>query len=94
MEKTYKIRYNTQSTDDSTNWRLICDEEEILVEDIYITSQTNTTKDWVEELKQHKYHIICTGHLIIKDNVAYIINNTYDISVTKIREQLKIKQNE
>ena len=29
---------------------------------------------------------------MIKDNVAYIINNPYDISATKIREQLKTKK--
>ena len=42
MEKTYQIRYNTQSKDDSTTWRLICDDEEILVEDIIITAETYT----------------------------------------------------
>ena len=30
--KTYQIRYNTQSTDDSNRWRLIDDGKEILVE--------------------------------------------------------------
>jgi uncharacterized membrane protein len=75
MKKTYQIRYNTQSKDDSTSWRLICDNEEILVEDVYIDAQTYTSKDWIEELKQHKYHISCTGNLLIKDNVAFITTN-------------------
>ena len=72
MKKTYQVRYNTNSTDDKTSWRLICDGEEILVSDIYITAETHTTKDFVKELNEYKYHISCTGYLLIKDNVAYI----------------------
>ena len=53
MEKTYQIRYNTKSKNDLTSWRLISDGEEILVEDIYITSETYTSKDYMKELKQH-----------------------------------------
>ena len=30
-EKVYQVRYNTQSTDDSNRWRLLCDGQEILV---------------------------------------------------------------
>ncbi len=72
MKKTYQIRYYTDSKENSTSWRLICDDKEILVEDIYIDCQTYTSKDWVEELKQHKYHISCTGILVVKNNIAYI----------------------
>jgi uncharacterized membrane protein len=72
MKKTYQIRYNTHSKDDSTSWRLISDDGEILVNDIYVTSKTYTTKDFVDELGLYKYHMSCTGHLKIKDNVAYI----------------------
>jgi uncharacterized membrane protein len=75
MKKTYQIRYNTHSKDDSTSWRLISDGEEILVSDIVITSKTRTTKDFVEEIKSFKYHISCTGHLSIYNNVAYITTN-------------------
>ena len=75
MKKTYQVRYNTNSTDDKTSWRLICDGEEILVSDIYITAETHTTKDFVKELNEYKYHISCTGYLLIKDNVAYITTN-------------------
>ena len=38
--KTYQIRYNTQSTDDSNRWRLIADGEETLVSNIIINTQT------------------------------------------------------
>ena len=40
--KTYQIRYNTQSTDDSNRWRLISDGGETLVSDIIINTQTKT----------------------------------------------------
>ena len=83
MEKVYQIRYNTQSKDNSTSWRLIFDDKEILVEDIYITAETYTSSDWIKELKQHKYHINCTGHLKIKDNVAYITTNDKKLSVKR-----------
>ena len=83
MEKTYQIRYNTQSKDNSTNWRLICDGEEILVEDINITAQTHTTKDFIKELNEYKYHISCIGHLLVKNNVAYITTNEQVASVKR-----------
>ena len=53
MEKTYQIRYNTKSKNHLTSWRLICDGEERFVEDVYITTETFTSKDWVKELKQY-----------------------------------------
>lgn len=83
MEKTYQIQYNTKSRNECTSWKLICDGEEILVEDIYITTETYTSKDWVKELKQHKYHINCTGNLLIKNNVAYITTNDKQLSVKR-----------
>ena len=83
MEKTYQIRYNNQSEDNSTSWRLICDGVEIFVEDIYITAETYTSKDWMNDLKQFKYHIHCKGHLLIKNNVAYITTNDKVLSVKR-----------
>lgn len=75
MIKTYQIRYNTNSTDDSTSWRLICDGKETIVSNIQINAKTITTKDFVSDIDTFKYHISCTGNLIIKDNVAYISNS-------------------
>jgi uncharacterized membrane protein len=75
MEKHYNIRYNTKSTDDSNRWRLICDGKEILVSNIVITSKTNTTSVFVEELDEYKYHISCVGVLQIVDNVAIITSS-------------------
>ena len=72
MEKKYHIRYNTESTDDSTSWRLICDGEETLVSNVKILSKTITTKNYIPELEKYKYHITCTGNLLIENNVAYI----------------------
>jgi len=76
-QKTYQIRYNTASKDDSESWRLICDGEEILVSDIIITSKTRTTKDYIENIG-NKYHITCEGILNIKDNVAHIETKRHD----------------
>ena len=70
-EKIYQIRYNTNSTNDSNRWRLICDGQEILVADIIINSQTYTTKDYIEGLGD-KWHITCRGELTIENNVAHI----------------------
>ena len=83
MEKTYQIRYNTHSKNDLTSWRLICDGEETLVENIHITSETRTSKDWLKELNEHKYHIICTGHLVVKNNIAYITTNDKELSIKR-----------
>ena len=69
--KTYQIRFNTHSTDDATRWRLICDNEETLVANIYIDAQTYTTKDYIEGLGD-KWHITATGYLEVKDGNAYI----------------------
>lgn len=69
--KTYQIRYNTQSTDDSDRWRLIDDGKEILVSNIVINSQTCTTKDYIEGVGD-KFHLTCKGELTIKDNVCHI----------------------
>jgi uncharacterized membrane protein len=75
MIKTYQVRYNTNSTDDSTSWRLICDGKETIVSNIEINAKTITTKDFLSDIDTFKYHISCTGNLIIKDNVAYISNS-------------------
>jgi uncharacterized membrane protein len=83
MEKTYQIRYNTKSKNHLTSWRLICDGEERFVEDVYITTETFTSKDWVKELKQYKYHINCTGHLFIENNVAYITTSEKGLSIKR-----------
>jgi uncharacterized membrane protein len=69
--KTYQIRYNTQSTDDSNRWRLITDGEETLVSNIIINTQTKTTKDFIEGVGD-KWHVTCDGILNLKDGVAYI----------------------
>ena len=70
-EKTYQIRYNTKSTSDKDIWRLICEDEEILVSNIFIKSKVITTKDFIEELGW-KYHVTCVGVLKVEDGVAYI----------------------
>lgn len=70
-DKVYQIRYNTHSTEESNRWRLICDNQEILVSNIIINSKTYTTKDYIEGLGD-KWHITCIGELKVENNVAHI----------------------
>jgi uncharacterized membrane protein len=70
--RKFQIRYNTHSTSEETRWRLIEDGNEILVASIIIDGHTSTTKDWIAELNEYKWHVSCKGHCIIKDNIAYV----------------------
>jgi uncharacterized membrane protein len=73
IPKTYQIRFNTVSKSENDRWRLIEDGNEILVSNIIIDGHTYTTKDWIEEVNDFKWHISCTGHCEVKNNVAYIV---------------------
>ena len=70
--KTFQIRFNTQSTNECDRWRLIENGSETLVSDIVVDGHTYTTKDWIPELDEYKWHISCEGHCEVKDNVAYV----------------------
>ena len=85
--KTYQIRFNTNSKDDSSRWRLIENGKEIIVGDIIVDGHTKTTKDWIEEIGDWKWHISCVGNCVIKNNVAHI--TTIKQESTIIRHILK-----
>lgn len=70
--KTYQIRYNTNSNNDTERWRLIENGNEILVSDVIVNGHTYTTKDWMPEIDDYKWHISCVGHCVVKNNIAYI----------------------
>ena len=70
--KTFQIRFNTQSRNECDRWRLIENGSETLVSDIVVNGHTYTTKDWIPELDEYKWHISCKGHCEIKNTVAYI----------------------
>lgn len=70
-EKTFQIRFNTNSNSDLDRWRLISDDGEVLVSNIVIDSKTYTTKDYIEGVGD-KWHVSCRGVLDIKDGVAHI----------------------
>jgi uncharacterized membrane protein len=72
QSKTFQIRFNTHSTNEDDRWRLIEDGEEHLVSNIFINGHTYTTKDWIEEINEFKWHISCEGSYEIKNNIAYI----------------------
>ena len=70
--KTYQIRFNTNSKREDEMWRLIENGNEMLVSDIIIDGHTQTTKDWLPEINEYKWHVSCVGYCTIKNNVAYI----------------------
>jgi uncharacterized membrane protein len=70
--KTYQIRFNTVSKTENERWRLIENGNETLVSDIIIDGHTQTTKDWLPEINDYKWHISCVGYCKIKNNIAYI----------------------
>jgi len=72
VSKIYQVRYNTVSQNDSERWRLIENGNETLVANIVIDGSTYTTKDWMEEIQDYKWHITCEGHCEIKNNIAFI----------------------
>ena len=80
--KTYQIRFNTQSTDDSNRWRLIDDGKEILVSDIIIDAKTYTTKDYIEGVGD-KWHVSCTGELEVNNGIAHITVKRQDNSLKR-----------
>lgn len=80
--KTYQIRFNTQSTDESNRWRLVCDGQETLVANIFIDSQTYTTKDHIDGLGD-KWHITATGYLEVKDGNAHISPKRSDNAIAR-----------
>lgn len=72
QSKTYQIRFNTNSKDESDRWRLIENGNETIVGHIVVDGHTHTTKDWMEDIGDWKWHISCIGYCEIKNNVAYI----------------------
>jgi uncharacterized membrane protein len=80
--KKFQIRFNTKSTSDSDRWRLIENGNEFLVSDVFVDGLTYTTKDWLEEIGDFKWHITCEGHCEIKNGIARI-KTTKEKSVLK-----------
>lgn len=69
----FQIRFNTVSTSEEDQWRLITDGRETLVSNVIVDGHTYTSKDWIEEIQAYKWHVSCEGYLNIKNNIAYII---------------------
>jgi len=81
--KKFQIRFNTVSTSDNDRWRLIEDGEEHLVSNIIINGHTYTTMDWMEDIKDYKWHISCEGFVDIKNNVAYVTTVKEESVITR-----------
>jgi uncharacterized membrane protein len=67
-----QIRYNTQSKDDGDKWRLLIDKKEVCVSSVIINEVVTTTEDWIEDIRQKKWHITCYGKCSIYENKAII----------------------
>jgi len=72
QSKKFQIRFNTVPMSEDDRWRLIEDGKETLVSDIVVNGHVYTTKDWLEEINDYKWHISCEGFCSIKNNVAYV----------------------
>jgi uncharacterized membrane protein len=83
QSKQFQIRYNVRSTQENERWRLITDGTETLVSDIIINGHTYTTKDWMPEINEYKWHISCIGHVTIKNNIAYVTTVKEESVVTR-----------
>ena len=62
----YQIRYNTKAKDSSELWRILFEEQEIFVSSITIFAPATTTKDFVKEIDDFKYHITAFGNMELK----------------------------
>ena len=67
-----QIRYNTASINETDKWRLIENGKQHLVSKIIIDDKISTSKDWVEEINDFKWHISSYGNFKIDNGVAYI----------------------
>jgi hypothetical protein len=62
----YQIRYNTNAKNASELWRILFDQQEILVSSITIFAPATTTRDFVNEINDFKYHITAFGNMELK----------------------------
>ena len=69
----YRIRYNTLNKGQDPPWRVFENDQEHLVDNVYITVPTRT--ECSEELGQTKYNIVCEGWMHIANGSAYISNS-------------------
>lgn len=65
-----KVRYNTESNGKEKVWRMLVNDEELLVDEIEIQKPSSTSTDWLEEKKCLKHHIT------VKDCLLYIDKKT------------------
>lgn len=85
--KKFQIRFNTASKSECDRWRLIEDGKESIVSNVVVNGHTYTTKDWVEEIEDYKWHISCEGFCEIKNNTAFV--TTVKEEMVMVRHILK-----
>lgn len=85
--KKFQIRFNTLSKSEDDRWRLIEDGKEVLVSNVVVNGHTYTTKDWIEEIQDYKWHVSCEGFCEIKNNTAFV--TTVKEEMVMVRHILK-----
>lgn len=73
---TIKIRYNNECKDGKNYWRAIINSIEYHVSDIVINVPCKTTKDYLIEKQEYKWHISVEAYSYeIDENGILTINN-------------------
>lgn len=74
MEALIKIRFNTECKDGVSYWRAIINGVEHQLKEIVINNRCRTTKDWVEEKQDYKWHITVKSNNYTLHNGILTIN--------------------
>jgi uncharacterized membrane protein len=72
VSKIYHIRYNTKSESKADKWRLIHNQKETLVSDIYINGVKCTYAIYDSNANEIKYHVSYKGDCEILGDIAFI----------------------
>lgn len=62
MANQIKIRYNNDCKDGESYWRAIINGTEHHLSEIIINCPCKTTKDWMEEKQEYKWHITVSAN--------------------------------
>lgn len=73
MEAVIKIRYNTECKDDIHYWRALINGVEHKLSEIIINNRCRTTRDWMEDKKEYKWHItVKTNNFTLHNGILTI----------------------
>lgn len=85
----FHVRFNHVAENEEQRWKLLFNGEELWVKNIVIDGLCATTKDWLPNDNDYKWHITAFGTCLIKDKVAFITTATPDNENRQFRHLLK-----